>query len=174
MGRLMTVLEIQHWDRNGNLIWEGKNFPNLLHDEGEAFCLGVLFNSAVTPLPPNYYCGLDNRVSPAAVDSLANLSQEPTQFGYARQVVSSANGWTVAINESGIYQATTNVLTFVASGGGGWGPVRNLFLTNSATNTGKLISTAALDGPHTLSDGEQITLRLGLTLRDATGATFPS
>jgi hypothetical protein len=170
---MLTVLEIKHFDVFGNVIWENYNLPNMVHDEGEAFYLGVLYNSAVTPLPSNYYCGLDNRTSIANEDTLGNLYQEPTQFGYARQAVSSVNGFTIAKNAADVWQATTNVVTFIASGGG-WGSVKNLFLATTSNNSGKLISTVLLNGSHFLNDGEKITLRMGLTLRDATGATFPS
>lgn len=173
MSKLMTVLEVEHWGADGALRHRQSLVPNIWHRQGEAFCVGALFNTSATPIPVNYYCGLDNRVTPAATDTLDSLSQEPSQFGYVRQAVSSSSGFTVTVNASGVYQATTNVLTFVVSGGT-WGPVRNIFLTDSATSSGVLISTAALDGPRSVGDGEKLTLRLGLTLRDASLATFPS
>jgi hypothetical protein len=85
--------------------------------------------------------------------------------------VSSTTGFTIGLNTDDIYQATSNVLTFVASGGS-WGPVKNVFLATTVNNSGVLLSTAALDGSRFLNDGESTTLRLGLTLRDASNAVF--
>lgn len=171
MKKLMTVLEIKHFDAQGKLLWEQKNIPNLIHHAAEQYFLSILFSSTEASVPLNYYCGLDNRVSPDASDTLANLSQEPTQFAYARQAVSSTTGFTIGLNTDDIYQATSNVLTFNASGGS-WGPVKNVFLATTVNNSGVLLSTAALDGSRFLNDGESTTLRLGLTLRDASNAVF--
>jgi hypothetical protein len=165
MKHLMRVLELKHYSRDGKLLWEKDIVPNIIHAEGELYCLTALFTTLVTSIPANYFAGLDNRAVPARSDTLANLSQEPSQFGYARQPLDSGSGFNVSVNSSGVYQATSNVITFV-SNGGTWGPVKNIFLTTSSGNTGKLISTAALDGQHFLSTGEQLTMRLALTLRD--------
>jgi|SRR6185437_6061606 len=163
MRHLLRILEVTHLDRNGEVLWYRENIPNLLHDQGELYCLSALFNTSVVSIPEHYYAGLDNRTSPAGSDRLTNLSQEPTQFGYARQAVSSSTGFVIALNSDHIYQATSNVLTFVASGGV-WGPVSNIFLTTSLDNTGFLISSASLGGSHSLNAGEQLTIRLALTL----------
>lgn len=167
----MTVLEIKHFDVNGKLLWEKNNIKNIVHHAAEEYFLNVLFSTTSASVPLNYYCGLDNRTSPDVSDTLANLSQEPTQFGYARQSVSSTTGFTIGLNTDSVYQATSNVLTFVASGGS-WGPVKNVFLATTVNNSGVLLSTAALDGSRFLNDGESTTLRLGLTLRDASNAVF--
>jgi hypothetical protein len=172
MTRLLTVKTIRHLGRDGEVLWEQREVPNIWHRGGEVFCLGVLFNSAETALPANYYCGLDNRSSLAVSDTLANLSQEPTQFGYGRQAISSASGFTIDLNEFDVYQATSGVLTFEAVGGT-WGPVRNIFLATSLSSGGVLMSTAALDGSRSVADGEKLSLQIGLTLRDASTATFP-
>jgi hypothetical protein len=161
----MTVLEVKHLSDDGKVKWEQYKVPNLIHSSGELYCLTALFSTVVTQIPANYYVGLDNRASPAATDTLANLSQEPSQFGYGRQPLSSGTGFVVSITNDGIYQAVSNVLTFSAVSGT-WGPVKNVFLATSADNTGLLISTATLDGTHFLNDGEQLTLRIALTLKD--------
>lgn len=161
----MRVLELKHYSREGELLWEQDVVPNIIHAEGELYCLTALFTTLVTSIPSNYYAGLDNRTTPAREDTLANLSQEPSQYGYARQPLNSGSGFIVSVNSNGVYQATSNVITFIANGGT-WGPVKNIFLTTTVDNSGKLISTAALDGQHFLSTGEQLTMRLALTLRD--------
>lgn len=165
MKHLMRVLELKHYSCDGNLLWEKDVVPNIIHAEGELYCLTALFTTLITSIPSNYYAGMDNRTTPARTDTLANLSQEPSQYGYARQPINSGSGFIVTINNNGVYQATSNVITFVANGGT-WGPVKNIFLTTSVDNSGKLISTAALDGQHFLGSGEQLTMRLALTLRD--------
>lgn len=166
MGNLiLTILKIQHFDKNNNCIWEDENLHNIIHKNGEAFCLGALFRTSSTPIPANYYAGLDNRTIPASSDTLSNLSQEPTQFGYARQPISSANGFTIALNDSGINQATSGVVVFTASGGT-WGPIKNLFFATTSDNSGTLISTAELGGSHSVNSGERLTLQIALNLRD--------
>lgn len=161
----MRVVELKHYSTNGDLLWEQDVVPNIIHAEGELYCLTALFATLVTSIPSNYYAGLDNRATPARTDTLANLSQEPSQNGYARQPLNSGSGFVVSVNNAGVYQATSNVITFVANGGT-WGPVKNIFLTTGVDNSGKLISTAALDGQHYLNTGESLTMRLALTLRD--------
>lgn len=160
----MRVLELKHYSRDGELLWSKDVVPNMIHADGELYCLTALFTTLVTTVPDFYYAGLDNRTTPARSDTLANLSQEPTQFGYARQPLNSGSGFVVT-ESNDVYQATSNVITFVASGGT-WGPVKNIFLATSSDETGSLISTAELDGQHYLNTGEQLTMRLALTLRD--------
>jgi len=163
---LLKIEEICHLDEYGKVLWKNNNINNIFHNQGEQFLLNICFNtSAGIVVPSNYYLGLDNRATPALSDTLSNLSQEPTQFGYSRQLISSVNGFTVALNNSGNYQATGNVVVFNASGGS-WGPIQNLFLATTVNNTGYLISTAALGQSKTLSSGQSITMRISLSLQN--------
>lgn len=161
----MTILEINHLDRDGGVLWRKEGIKNIVHTEAENFFLTCLFNTSSISVPTNYYIGLDNRTTAVASDELSNLSQEPSQYGYSRQALTSSNGFTIALNEDDIYQATSNVVTFNASGGT-WGPVSKVFIATSTDSSGYLLATASLDGTHYLSDGQKLTIRMALTLTD--------
>lgn len=167
----MTILEIKHYDKNKNVIWEAYNIPNVVHDEGEKYCLQALFSTDVVSVPINYYLGLDNRPTPGTADTFLNIEGEPGVFGYERQEINSSLGFSVALNEFNVFQATSSILTFDAEGGR-WGPIKNVFLTTSFDNTGVLIATSSLDGTHFVDDGEALSLKFCLTLRDITNVTI--
>lgn len=166
--KLMTILEVNKKNALGEIVWQKFNLPNTVHLGGDYFMLSALFASISASIPASYYLGLDNRTIPAESDTLANLSQEPSQFAYARQAISSGNGFSVALNGNGVYQATSTVVAFIATGGS-WGPVSNLFLSTTVNNSGYLIATSPLDDTVTVGSGEQLTLRFALTLRDING-----
>ena len=163
MVHLVKIIEIDHLDANGNIIWNQKNIKNTFHQEGEYFLLSVAFNSVSgVTVPTSYYLGLDNRVNIQLNDGLENLSEEPTQNGYTRQAVSSANGFTVSL-QSDNYLAVSTIVAFQATGGS-WGPIRNIFLATTSTNSGYLLSSVALSEQRTVNDGENLTMRLSLGL----------
>lgn len=162
---LMKVLEIEHLDENGKLLWKESNLNNLLHAEGEEFILQTMFSGEAS-VPGSYYLGLDNRTSLSRSDTLSTVSStEPTSINsYVRASVSSSSSFTVA-EDSGVYKATSPIVSFSASGGS-WGPVRNIFLTNVSNFTGALISSVALSSAVTVSDGQTINVRIAMALRD--------
>jgi len=163
---IMKILHIQHWDVDGTLLWEDKNIRNLLHLEGEAFILRAAFaggkNSVV--IPENYYLGLDNRLSVDADNTMDDLIGEPTGGGYTRQAISSLNDFSINL-DSEHYIATSPIVAFNAMSSA-WGPVSNLFLTDAQDNSGSLISTAILDTAIAVEIGQQVTMRIGLLLKD--------
>jgi hypothetical protein len=164
MKHLLTILEIDHV-RDGKVIWREENLKNVLHTQGEEYMLTALFKTTLVSVPTFYYLGLDNRATVLAADALPlSLQGEPTTNGYNRQAVSSASGFTIE-EVDGITRATSIVVSFQASGGS-WGPVTNLFLTNMINNTGYLIATAPLGTARTLQDGDFITMRFALALKD--------
>jgi hypothetical protein len=162
---IMKVLEIQHL-RNGKVIWEQKNILNLLHLDGEEFVLRAAFNGGRVSniIPDNFYMGMDNRQTPEASDTMDGLIAEPTANGYTRQPISSAGYFTV-VEDSSHFRAVSPIIAFQAAGGS-WGPVQNLFLTDRTDNTGFLIATASIQTPIIVNDGETVTLRLAIQLRD--------
>lgn len=161
---LLHILEIQHRDVDGTVLYEAKNIPNVFHRDGQRFMLSVAFNTASgITVPANYYLGLDNRLVLTDVDTMSSLSGEPSGVGYARQAVSSLNGFAVSLGPTNKYRAVTNTVSFTAVGGA-WGPVRNLFLTTSAGGGGFLISSAPLAGPRTVTAGQSVTMRLATAL----------
>lgn len=163
---IMKILEIQHWDSKGTLLWEDKNVLNLLHQDGEEYLLRAAFTGGRVSnvIPDNYYLGLDNRQAVTAADTMDDLIGEPSGGGYVRQEIASAGDF--AINfENDHFVATSPIVAFRATTGS-WGPVSNLFLTNMDDNTGYLISTAVLQSAIALNPGDAVTMRIGMKLRD--------
>lgn len=163
---LLKVIEIQHLNVNGDILWSQKNIHNVLHLDGEEFLLRAAFQGGQvnTIIPEYYYVGMDNRVSVSALDDMDGLINEPQVNGYVRQPVSSTTDFTLNF-EQDHYVASSPIMTFQATGGD-WGPVKNIFLTDRIDNTGYLIATATLSSEVTVTDGDSITARIGLQLRD--------
>jgi len=163
---IMKIKEIHHLDSNGNIIFEAFNIKNLLHFEGEEFLLQAAFlggrNSTI--IPDYYYLGLDNRSLVDTDDKIADLIGEPYGGGYQRAEINSSNKF--SLNKEDVhYVATSPIVSFNANSIGGWGPVSNLFLTAEVNGNYKLISTAILDHPITLNDGDKVTMRIGMQIR---------
>lgn len=163
---LIKIKKIQHLSKTGEVLWENSNLYNTLHLDGELFILNAVFAGGQDNIyiPDFYYFGLDNRTTIAAADTMGSLQNEPLVNGYIRQDVASLSQFSVVLN-TGHYRAESPVIAFSAVGGG-WGPVKNLFLTDESDDTGSLISSVALGSTVTLSAGEQILLEMGLSLFD--------
>ena len=166
MRHVIKINCIKHLNKNGTVLWEAKNLYNVLHVKGEQFILSAVFTGGTTNtyIPSYYYFGLDNRATPSISDTMASLSGEPTQYGYARQPVSSSGQFVVGLQGSN-YRADCPLLTFTAVGGN-WPSIQNLFLTNKVDNTGTLIATIALGSSIVVNAGETLTLQMGLALSD--------
>lgn len=164
---ILKILEIQQW-RDDQVIWEARNINNLLHLEGEEFLLRAAFTGgqSSTVIPVNYYLGLENRSTLSIEDTLNTLLTEPSTNGYTRQIVHSSGDFTAVVNQvTGHWQAVSPIVAFRASGGN-WGPVQNLFLCTSVDNSGLLISSVRLPTAITVTAGDQVTMRMAITLRD--------
>ncbi len=160
---LMKVLEIKHLSKNGELLHIEKDVKNILHYAGEELILKILF--AGLSVPEKYYIGLDSRtfLDPSVgIGSLFGF--EPTDNAYERQQI-QPDSFDVVTTNSGHRQANSPVILFKATGGA-WGPVKNIFLTTNlgyGTNN-VLISSAPLSRNITVSDGETITMKMGMAL----------
>jgi hypothetical protein len=164
---LVKILEIEHLDCDGSVLWKAKNLRNVLHTDGEQLLLQSMFvggRTSNTFIPSNFYFGLDSRSTVAVGDIISGLSGEPTDNGYARFSISSSGQFAVS-QFAGIYQAVSPIVTFTASGGS-WGPVLNLFMTSSHDSSGILISSVPLSSPLTVISGQTISLKMGLSLQD--------
>jgi len=160
---LLFVESVEYYE-GGKLAWSKGPFHNVLHRLGEEFILKVAFST--TTKPTNYFLGLDNRTTVAAGDAIGNISGEPTGNGYARQAVSSTTGFTVSqYNLTDGYKVLSSVVGFTAVGSS-WGPVKNLFMTTTADNSGVLISSIALDTGFSVQAGGTVLMRMGLILRN--------
>lgn len=160
---LLTILEIEHRKSNGQIVWQDKNLKNKFHTSGEEYMLKAVFGDV--DIPSFYYLGLDGRSSLDVSDTMTDIVDEPSTNGYLRQSVDST-GWSVELT-NGVNRAISPIVTYVASGGS-WGPVENLFLTNKADNSGYLISSVKLNASASLDFGDNISMRLGLSLQELT------
>lgn len=163
---IMKILEVTHRDPKGQILYYESNIRNILHNEGEEFLLRAAFTGGrvSTVIPENYYLGLDNRAAVAVIDTIDDLIGEPQSGGYERQMVSSSGDFAIDFVDDH-YVATSPIVAF-RSTSAEWGPVSNLFLTDKGNNTGSLISTAVLSSPLVLSLGDDVTMRIGMQLRD--------
>lgn len=158
MKHLMTLFEIKQFDKNKNLIFESYNIKNILHIKGEEYMLKVLFGTFNKP--NNYYLGLDDRQTLQAGDIMNSNLGEPSTANYQRQEVLSSN---FTINQLGqTWQANSPIVLFRALSGS-WS-ARNIFLATSSNYTGSLISSISLGTRITVSDGEIVSMRIGLSL----------
>lgn len=172
MNHLIEIKEIRHTTKEGRLLWKDANLKNLIHSNGEKYLLeAVMIGGKLnnTFIPSNYYFGLDDRVT-VAVDDLMSTIQEAgaepgTGYGYQRQTIASYDQFVMTITESGYNQAYGPVIYFSASGDS-WGPVRNLFMTTQNDNTGYLIASVTFPSAITVNDGDSISMRMGLAMRD--------
>lgn len=146
------VFEFTARDRDGNILWT-EEAKNALVDEGENQVLDVYLLGA-TP-PSGFYLRLFND-TPVETDTLADLTGEPSGYGYAPIAVErSSTGWPIFALNSGDWQATSKTVTFQASGGS-IGPVSTCVMATSSDSSGKFISFAALSQSRTLADGESL------------------
>lgn len=158
---ILKIIEVEHI-RNSKILWRQEEIYNQLHSKGELFLLNCCFNNNGTYPPGSYLFGLDNRTSISKNDEIEDLQGEPSGNGYNRQTRSSNGGFTVELHNE-IYRASSNIMTFYATGSG-WGPVKNIFLTTSVESEEILISSAALSQSISLVDGDSINLRMALSL----------
>lgn len=106
--------------------------------------------------PSTFYLRLYN-TTPTKTSTLSGISAyEPSTFAYAPQEIPKNNtGWPTLVLDSGDEMATSEEVTFVATGGS-WGPVTYAVLATSSDNSGKLIAFAALSQSRTLTNGESL------------------
>lgn len=142
--------------------------PNIVVLEGkQAFLQAVVQNAdmGLAGTPPLFYIGLCDQV-PAAADTLASITTEPTSDGgYARASVErSAVGWPTIDEVNGVKRAQTQIITFAASGAAYSGPISRAFLCSvSSGATGTLFSySGALSVPIQLQDGESFDMQYEL------------
>lgn len=172
MSNWYGILKIQEIDhvRNGKVIWHGKNLKNMLHTLGEQFLLKCAFAKGTADTPPNnYYYGLDGRSTLEFADTVASLSGvEPTTGGYARQAISSENGYTFETTGTSpeIYRANSSTISFSATGNYGL-TVYNLFMATSAiAGQGVLVASVPLTSGLNLVDGDSVNVRMAVQLHD--------
>lgn len=101
---------------------------NVLLDEGERNLLDDYFRGQNAP--PAFYAGLHSG-SLVDTSTLANII-EPTQLGYARQLMArSTGGFPTLALDAGDYQVESLQVTFVAAAT--WTPVNKMFLASQVS-----------------------------------------
>ena len=160
---LLKIIEINHLDQNGNIIWQKKDLKNILHHQGEAFILNVTFVDQ-TSVPAKFYFGLDNRPGPNALDTLASIYNEPTtNTGYQRISVGSSGQFVLSTDPTThISTATSPIISFTAQTTSY--TVSNLFLATTSDSSGLLISTVQFGSVLTVAAGESVNMRMSLSL----------
>lgn len=168
---IMKILDIRHCDAEGNVLWEDHNIHNLLHLDGEEYLLRATFQGGQNNIiiPEYYYLGMDNRIIIERTDNMDDLIGESTVGGYQRQTVHSQNDFSINFEEDH-FVATSPIVAFQSTTVS-WGPVSNLFITDTGDNTGYLIATAVLPSAIIVNIGESITARIGMQLRDCDGTS---
>lgn len=157
MIHLMKIIVVNHLSVDKNIIWSQTNILNILHNSGKEYMLKALFTGEET-IPNDYYIGLDSRSTLSATQNMASLS-EPSGGGYARQAISSSGGFSYNATDRLIL---SDLLTFACTSGSY--SVKNLFLTTEPDDTGYLISSIPLSENRTLSSGETLAVKAGLSL----------
>lgn len=161
---IMKLIEVVHLNSDGEILFKQNNILNILHRTGEQYILNTVF---IGNKSDYFYFGLDGRSTLNALDTMitvSNSGNEPTINGYSRVGVSSNNTFSLNL-VSDHYVATCPIISFSATGGS-WGPVKNLFLTTASDNSGTLIASVPLSQNTTLSSGDTLNVRLGLSLKD--------
>lgn len=164
---ILKILEITHLGCDGQVLWRDENIHNLLHQDGEEFLLRAAFTGGPisTIIPDQYYLGLDNRQVIAVDNTLDDLIGEPSiTNGYARQSINSTGDFSINF-QNDHYVAASPIVAFRCTNGS-WGPVVNLFLGTSESNDGYLISTAVLSVAFEVTQGQSVTMRIGMQLRE--------
>lgn len=163
---LITIHEFKHFSKYGEILESRENIKNIIHLEGEEYILKALFNGGNNPnifIPDRYYFGLDNRPTLNKQDIFTSIIGEPSTAGYTRQSIDSSSGFTVVEVESEVLRAQSIILNFSAAAAS-WGPVKNLFMTDQADNSGFLICSVNLGSEFTIDDGESVTMRMSFGL----------
>src|SRR5690348_12026888 len=159
---LKTFWNVQHRNGLGELLWEEKDIPNILHDDGSRHILANSFKTgdSFAGVPSNDYIGLRSN-SAAETDTLSSgLTELGAVNGYARNPVSTTTGFALSLISGG-YKATSGNVVFTNSaavGTNAWTAAVALFLATTIDNTGKLISSAALSTSRTLLGQDTLTV----------------
>jgi hypothetical protein len=164
---LMTLLEISHFNKNGDLLFRKNNIRNILHAEGEEYILNCLFGGV--SVVQTYYVGLDNRNALSVSNSFSSLSNfETSGVGYFRQAVTN-NSFQISTNSIGNQQANSPIVQFQCTGNN-W-TAKNIFLATAPrppeifSGPKKLISSVPLGTTLIVSSGEVVSMRIGLSLK---------
>jgi hypothetical protein len=161
-----NIFEMQ-WNfqhiRNGKIIFEFKNRPNILTDQGEKAMVDVFFRKqdAVYFAADLFYIGLYKGTITEGT-TLATLPNEPALlYGYSRlPIARSTTGFpTLEQDVDGNWRVISQEITYTAVGGD-IGPVNGAFLATSSDDFGVLIGAVAAGVERTIKAGDQSKIAL--------------
>lgn len=153
---------VQHTNKDGEVLWEGKHMHNALANSGAAAILEYFYRGNASFAPGQFYVRLCN-YTPQVTDTLSTIQNEPSGNGYTPQLLpASTIGFpTRAIATDGNVNITSIQVVFTATGGS-IGPVTTAFLATSSNNTGTLISYLPLAITRTILSGDSMTYQLSI------------
>lgn len=154
---LWTIRQV----RNGKVIFEVKDKPNILVDSGEEAIVRVFFRKEDSVYIPSnsFWAGLC-KGSISESTTLVTIPNEPSGNGYIRlQIERSAVGFPTVDQYEGHWRVTTKEVSLTATGGD-IGPINGAFLCTSSDDSGILIGAVAIDPERTIIAGDTIYFRL--------------
>ena len=141
--------------RDGKVIFEFEDKPNILVDEGEKAMVDTFFrkNADLYFAADTFYIGLySGTVVEATV--LATISEASSNGGYARIAVErSTVGFPTLDQHEGHWRVTSKEVTFTAAGGD-IDAVNGAFLCTSSDGTGSLIGAVAAGTSRIIFSGD--------------------
>jgi len=149
--------------RNGKVIYEFRDKPNILVDEGEKATIDTFFrnNASLYFAADYFYIGLYKGTITEST-TLATIPNEPAVAnGYSRVSIerSSVGFPTIEQDDDGNWRVVSKEITYTASGGN-IGPVNGAFLCTSSDDTGALIGAVASSVERTILSGDNSKISL--------------
>ncbi len=152
---------VKHF-RAGKLIWELRDFKNMLVNEGQKSILDTYFRArdSVYFGSTNFYIGLCNG-SVSKTTILSTIPNEPAvAFGYSRLLLErSVVGWPVIEMNEGDWRIVSKELEFSAVGGD-FSAVNGAFLATSSDNVGSLVGSLTFGIEREILAGDSCTVQL--------------
>ena len=147
--------------RNGKVIFEFKDKPNILVDMGEKAMVDTFFRKRDSEYFPGdyFYIGL-YKGTITETTTLASIPNEPSGGGYSRiQIERSTVGFPTLEQDEGHWRVISKEITFLASGGD-IGPINGAFLCTSLGTTGVIIGAVAAGVESTIKAGSTAKISL--------------
>jgi len=172
---VLHIKEINHFNKDGNLLWTDKNLDNILHDEGEQYILSAAFATGYNgygAAPNNLYLGLDTSTRTLGeTDTLSLIGENSQANGYERKALTTmgtgVSGQDFVIAQpSTFYRAESKIWTWSCINSA-WTTVTKLFLCTVQSDTsGKLICSVPLSSNRTLQPGDVISAAIYIGLSE--------
>lgn len=147
--------------RNGEVLFEFEDKPNILTDEGEKAMVDTFFrsNDDTYFTGEYFYIGL-YKGTITETTTLATVPNEPVGNGYGRILIERSNvGFPILEQDEGHWRVVSKEVTFVALGGS-IGPLNGAFLGTTLDSSGVLIGAVASGVERTILAGDTAKISL--------------